>query len=46
MRYREPEKFKELRRAYFEWDRSMPPFPESASYAFEYTEHTMAKSDG
>ena len=46
MRYREPEKFVELRDAYFEWDRSMPLFPKTASVALEYTEHTMAKSDG
>ena len=46
MRYREPEKFVELREAYLEWDRSMPLFPESASVTLEYTEHTMAKSDG
>ncbi len=46
MRYRYPEKFVELRDAYFEWDRSMPMFPETASVALEYDEHTMAKSDG
>jgi hypothetical protein len=46
MKFREPEKFAELREAYFEWDRSMPLFPQSASYAREYTEHTMAKSEG
>ena len=27
MRYREPKKFEELRRAYFEWDASMPNPP-------------------
>ena len=46
MRYRYPEKFVEMRDAYFEWDRSMPLFPETASVALEYDEHTMAKSDG
>ena len=46
MRYREPEKFKELRRAYFEWDASMPPRPADAAIALEYTAETMAKSDG
>ena len=46
MRYRYPERFVELREAYFEWDRSMPLFPETASVALEYDEHTMAKSDG
>jgi arylsulfatase A-like enzyme len=46
MRYRYPEKFVEMREAYFEWDRSMPLFPETASVALEYDEHTMAKSDG
>ena len=37
MRYREPKKFEELRRAYFEWDASMPPRPEDAAVALEYT---------
>jgi arylsulfatase A-like enzyme len=46
MRYREPEKFVELREAYLEWDRSMPLFPEDARYELVYTEETMAKSDG
>ena len=46
MRYREPKKFEELRRAYFEWDASMPPRPEDAAVALEYTADTMAKSDG
>jgi len=46
MRYREPAKFQELRTAYFEWDASMPPRPEGAAIALEYTAETMAKSDG
>jgi arylsulfatase A-like enzyme len=46
MRYREPEKFEELRRAYFEWDAGMPPRPADAAIALEYTAETMAKSDG
>ena len=46
MRYRYPERFVEIRDAYFDWDRSMPLFPETASVALEYDEHTMAKSDG
>jgi arylsulfatase A-like enzyme len=46
MRYREPKKFEELRRAYFEWDASMPPRPEDAEVALVYTAATMAKSDG
>ena len=46
MRYREPEKFEELRRAYFEWDASMPPRPVDAAVALEYTADSMAKSDG
>jgi arylsulfatase A-like enzyme len=46
MRYREPKKFEELRRAYFEWDASMPPSPKDASIALEYTAATMARSDG
>jgi arylsulfatase A-like enzyme len=46
MRYREPEKFEQLRKAYAEWDASMPPRPEDAEVHLEYTEATMAKSDG
>jgi arylsulfatase A-like enzyme len=46
MRYREPEKFKELRAAYFEWDRSLGPIPEDATFDVVYTEKTMAKSAG
>jgi arylsulfatase A-like enzyme len=46
MRFREPKKFEELRRAYFEWDASMPPRPVDAAIALEYTAETMAKSDG
>jgi arylsulfatase A-like enzyme len=46
MRYRDPERFEDLRRAYFEWDRSMPLFPESANFTLVYTEQTMAKSAG
>lgn len=46
LRYREPEKFKELRRVYFEWDASMPPRPEDAAISLVYTPATMAKSDG
>jgi hypothetical protein len=46
MRYREPEKFVELRDAYLEWDRSLPPVPEDAMYTVVYTEETMAKSSG
>ena len=46
MRYREPEKFEELRRAFFDWDASMPPRPHDAAVALEYTPETMARSDG
>jgi hypothetical protein len=46
MRYREPKTFEELRRAYLEWDASMPARPEDAAVALEYTAATMAKSDG
>jgi arylsulfatase A-like enzyme len=46
MRYREPKKFEELRRDYFEWDASMPPRPADAAVALEYTPDTMARSDG
>jgi arylsulfatase A-like enzyme len=46
MRYREPLKFEELREAYAAWDASLPPRPEDAAVYLEYTEATMAKSDG
>jgi hypothetical protein len=46
MRYREQEKFEELRKAYAEWDASLPPRPEDAEVHLEYTKATMAKSDG
>jgi arylsulfatase A-like enzyme len=46
MRYREPKRFEELRKAYFEWDATMPPRPESAAAALEYRPETMARSDG
>jgi arylsulfatase A-like enzyme len=46
MRYRKPEKFVELREAYLEWDRSMPPIPEDAAYKLVYTKETMANSAG
>jgi len=46
MRYREPEKFAELRDAYLEWDRSLPSIPEDAKYHLVYTDETMAKSAG
>lgn len=46
LRYREPDRFKELRRAYFEWDESMPPIPEDAKYTLAYNDETLAKSVG
>jgi arylsulfatase A-like enzyme len=46
MRYREPERFNQLRAAYFEWDASMPAFPEDAHFDLVYTDQTMAKSSG
>lgn len=46
MRYREPEKFAELSRAYLEWDRSTPPIDENALHHHVYTEETMARSSG
>ena len=46
MRYREPDKFKELRTAYFAWDLTMPLRPHDAAVTLEYTGATMAKSDG
>ncbi len=46
MRYREPKRFKELRRAFFEWDAEMPTKAEDATYHLVYDEGTMAKSAG
>jgi arylsulfatase A-like enzyme len=46
MRYRAPEKFEELRDTYLEWDRSLGPIPEDATFDVVYTEETMAKSAG
>ncbi|GFE79581.1 N-acetylgalactosamine-6-sulfatase [Steroidobacter agaridevorans] len=46
LRYREPERFMELRRAYFEWDEGMPLIPEDAKYTLAYNEETLAKSVG
>ena len=46
MRYRAPEKFEELREAYFAWAASMPARPADVAVALVYTEATMAKSDG
>jgi predicted Na+-dependent transporter len=46
LRYREPERFAELRRTYFKWDESMPVFPEDAAYTLVYDEHSMAKPAG
>ncbi len=46
LRYREPERFEALRAAYFEWDASMPRFPEDATYSLVYTDDTMARSSG
>ena len=46
MRFREPDRFDEMRKAYFEWDASMPRFPETATYDLVYTQQTMAKSGG
>lgn len=46
MRYREPERFQALRSAYWEWDASLPPFPEDASYDLVYRDDTMARPSG
>jgi arylsulfatase A-like enzyme len=46
MKYREPQRFKQLRAAYFEWDACMPQIPEDAHYDIVYTKETMAKSAG
>ena len=46
LRYREPERFAELRRTYLKWDESMPVFPEDAAYSLVYDERSMAKSAG
>ena len=46
MKHREPAKFEALRNEYSEWDQSMPPIPEDATFDVVYTEATMAKSAG
>lgn len=46
LRYREPEKFEELKRAWREWNASMPRRPEGAAYELVYTPDTMATSGG
>lgn len=46
MRYREPDRFNALRAAYFEWDATMPAFPEDAAYELVYRDDTMARSSG
>lgn len=46
MRYRGLQKFAELRDAYLEWERSMPPIPEEATHEHVYSEETMARSAG
>jgi arylsulfatase A-like enzyme len=46
LRYREPERFAELRRAYFEWDAKMPLKPEDATYTLAYSDETLAKPAG
>jgi hypothetical protein len=43
LRYREPERCLKLRRAFFEWDESMPLFPEDATYTLAYDETSLAK---
>ncbi len=44
LRYREPERFVELRRAHFEWESGMPLMPEDATYKLAYDDETMARS--
>ncbi|MDR2858455.1 MAG: sulfatase-like hydrolase/transferase [Novosphingobium sp.] len=46
LRYREPDRFMKLRRTFFEWDESMPLFPEDAAYALVYDETSLAQSAG
>ncbi|HKO57491.1 MAG TPA: sulfatase-like hydrolase/transferase [Thermoanaerobaculia bacterium] len=46
MRYREPQKFEELRALYREWDRGLGPIPDDATYDLVYDEKTMANSVG
>ncbi|MDR0810244.1 MAG: sulfatase-like hydrolase/transferase [Gemmobacter sp.] len=43
MRYREPERFIRMRRAFFDWDESMPLFPEDSTFTLAYDETNMAK---
>jgi arylsulfatase A-like enzyme len=46
MRYREPERFKQLRSAFLEWDASMPIVPADATYELVYGPDRMASSSG
>jgi len=43
---RDPERFRELKAAYSEWEASLPPIPEDATVHLVYTPKTMAQSSG
>jgi len=46
LRYREPDRFAAMRRAYFEWDERMPPMPQDATYTLAYDQTSLARSGG
>jgi arylsulfatase A-like enzyme len=46
MRYREPDRFAQLRRAFFEWDERMPLFPDDVIVSLAYDETNQAKPNG
>ncbi len=43
MRYREPERFAELRAEYLAWEASVPPIPADARFDLPYTAAEVAK---
>jgi hypothetical protein len=45
-RHRDPERFRELKAAYSEWEAGLPPTPEDATVDLVYTSKTMAQSSG
>jgi arylsulfatase A-like enzyme len=46
LRYREPDRFAQMQRAYFDWDQRMPPIPEDARYTLAYDQTSLARSGG
>ena len=43
MRYREPERFAELRAEYYAWEATVPPIPDDARYDLAYSAAEVAK---